>query len=121
MDLEPRLEILRQGGLLSPDNEERIRGIIAYFQNRQNIELTEDNAAAFITHMCSSLERISRDEPIQEIDPDVYQDATQEPTFEMAHRISLDIQELYPMIPDMELKFIIMHVGALLIKISDIC
>jgi len=113
--LEPRLAILRQGGLLNDENTRRVQDIIAFLQEQYNLELTEDNAAAFITHLCEALERISRGEEIGELAPDVYVAAKSEPVFDKALQLSLELQKRHPALPDSELRFITMHMGALLV------
>jgi len=114
--LEPRLAILRQGGILNDKNYGRIQDIIAFLRERLNIELTEGNAAIFITHLCAALERIGRGEKIEELDPDVYEATKSEPVFDKALSLSLELQKRHPVLPDSELKFITMHIGALLVE-----
>jgi len=111
--LESRVAILRRGGLLNDENYQRVQDIIAFLQEQYNLELTEDNATSFITHLCVALERISRGEEIGELDPDVYEAAKSEPIFDKALRLSLELQKRYPTLPDSEIKFITMHIGAL--------
>ncbi|RPF48715.1 PRD domain-containing protein [Hydrogenoanaerobacterium saccharovorans] len=117
MSLELRLGILRQSEMLSDNNYHKIQQVISYFKEKQNIDLNEENAATFITHLCSSLERISKGEKINEIDKDVYSSVKEESTFDQAVLISKDLQAMLPEIPDSELKFIIMHIGVLLGRI----
>ena len=112
--LEPRIALLRQGGLLNDDNYWRVQDIITFLREQHNLELTENTAATFITHLCAALERISRGEDIAELDPDVYETAKSEPVFDKALRLSLELQKLHPLLPDPEVKFITMHIGALL-------
>ena len=113
--LDPRLAILRQGGLLSYENYGRVQDIIALLREEHNLELTEDNAATFITHLCAALERISRGEITEELDPDIYEATKSEPVFDKALLISLELQKRHSILPDSELKFITMHIGALLV------
>jgi transcriptional regulatory protein LevR len=116
MSLEPRLRILREGGLLSDSNYQHVQNIIQYFQEKRGIELGEANAAVFVTHLCAALRRISQGETINEIDADVYSGVTSEPVFAKALAISQDIQALCPCIPDVEGKFLVLHVCTLLMK-----
>jgi len=105
---------LRQGGLLNDENYVLVQDIIAFLRVQYNLDLTEDNAASFITHICAALERISRGEKIEEMDPDVYETAKSELVFDKALQLVLELQKRHPVLPDSELKFITMHICALL-------
>jgi len=114
MDLEPRLAILREGGLLSDENYGRVREIITFLREKHGLDINEDNAAAFITHICAAFERICKGEGIEPIDPEIYEETQQEPTFGRALKISTEIQKLHFILPDEELSYITMHIGVLL-------
>jgi transcriptional antiterminator len=107
-----------QGGMLSEENCGRVKGIIAYFREKHGIALTEGNSAAFITHLCSALERISQGEVIAGIDPKVYEETKSEPTFEKALAISRDLLEMNPILPEAELDFITVHIGVVLASLE---
>ena len=52
MELKERMDLLLSAGVLSQKNYENVEKVIAYFKQQHGIELTEENAAAFITHLC---------------------------------------------------------------------
>ena len=114
MDLKPRLDILKEGGILSDENYERVLTIIEHFKTQYDIELTEENSSAFITHLCSAFERITNGEPVEELDKDIYEDVIIQPTFERANEISTKLKEMYPIIPESEVMFLNMHLNILL-------
>ena len=114
VDLMQRLDILRDGGVLSQENFERVLGIIAYFKDRHGIELTEENSSAFVTHLCSALERVSNGDPVEELDSEIYEDVVIQSTFERASQISGELREMHPMIPESELMYLNMHLNLLL-------
>ena len=120
MSLEPRLQLLMQGGTLSEENCGRVKGIIAYFREKHGIDLTEQNSAAFVTHLCSVFERVNKGEIIAEIDPKVYEETKSEPTFERALEISRDLLEMNPILPETELGFITVHIGVMGVKRSEV-
>jgi len=113
-DLMLRLDILKEGGVLGDENYCRVLHIIQHFEDRYGLVLTEENSSALVTHLCSALERVSRGEPVEELDSDIYEDVIIQPTFEKAHKISTELQEMYPMIPDSELMYLNMHLNILL-------
>jgi len=114
VSLLPRLDILREGGILSDENYERVLSVISHFKNRYGIELTEENASAFITHLCSALQRITNGEPVEALDKDIYEDVIIQPTFERANEISTELRDMYPIIPESELMYLNMHLNILL-------
>lgn len=114
MGLQLRLSILQQGGLLSKENYNIVLQIIEFLQNEHGFELNEENSAAFITHLCAALQRIAKGEEIPAIDSYVYESAMHEPAFERSFCISSEIQERYPILTDNEIKFITIHICALL-------
>jgi len=118
-DLSRRLCILKEGGVLSEKNFERVSCIIAHFSDRHGIELTEENASAFITHLCSALERISGGEPVVELDSDIYEDVIIHPMFQQASKISGELKQMYQMIPESELMYLNMHLNVLLEVVQD--
>mgnify|MGYP001015048374 CR=1 FL=1 len=112
--LDIRLGLLRDSDFLSEDNYQYIKEIIAFLEQELGTELTEDNAAALITHMAAAFERISKGEPVLALDPIVYEATKEEPSFPKANALSLAIQEKYPFIPDEEVQYITMHLGTML-------
>ena len=55
MDFEPRLSILRQAGMLSDEDYQKVQDVIRYFQEKYDLTLTEENASSMITHLCAAL------------------------------------------------------------------
>jgi len=118
-DLSRRLDILVEGGVLGEENFKRVSHIIRHFKERYGIELTDDNAGAFITHLCSALERIARGEPVGELDKEIYEDVVIHPMFSQADIISKELRDMYPMIPESELMYLNMHLSLLLETVQD--
>mgnify|MGYP003031240019 CR=1 FL=1 len=58
MNFEPRLSILRQAGMLSDEDYQKVQDVIRYFQEKYDLTLTEENASSMITHLCAALGRI---------------------------------------------------------------
>ena len=71
MELTTRLNILKDSGMLSEGNYNKVIKVIDYFYEVINIKLIEENAAMFITHLCSALERIDKNEIVNNIDEEM--------------------------------------------------
>ncbi|MDL2267025.1 PRD domain-containing protein [Desulfovibrio sp. OttesenSCG-928-G15] len=116
MTLETRLTTLRNGGLLNAENESMVRKVLAYFQEKRGITLDEELGGAFVTHLCACLQRISKGETINEMAPDIFEDIQADPYFNEAWAISLAIQEICPVIPETEVKYLALHTCVILAK-----
>ena len=109
MDFEPRLSILRQAGMLSDEDYQKVQDVIRYFQEKYDLTLTEENASSMITHLCAALGRIQRGEPVEPLD---------EPTFPKALEATQEIvRDTLPGLPENEQKFLTMHIGVLLAQV----
>lgn len=114
MDLTIRLQILKDAGQLSSENFEGILRIIEMFQRELNIKLTEENGAMLITHLAVAVERIKRNEPVDSIDADIYEEVKNSSRFKGAGAaLKLVEGELGIDIPENEKTFIMMHICAL--------
>jgi transcriptional antiterminator len=118
-DIKIRMNILKDSGTLSQKNYDNVIQVIKYFKDKYNIELTEENASAFVTHLCMALERADKGEPVEPLDRGVYEAASQEPTFAEASACSREIREILPQIPDVEAEYICMHVGVMLAALTE--
>ena len=106
--------MLREGGLLSEENEFLVRRVMAYFQEKRGITLGEAGGASLVTHLCACLQRIGRGEAVSEMAPDVYEDVQSDPNFATAWEISRDIQAICPVMPEAELKYLTLHTCVIL-------
>lgn len=114
MDLMERLNILKKSGTLSQKNYDNVMQVICYFREKRGLALTEENAAAFITHLCMALERIDKGEKTEPLDRKIYEEARFEPTFAEAESCCRDICEILPQISETEAEYISTHIGVLL-------
>lgn len=116
MDIMERVNILKNAGVLCEQNYLHVVSVIEYFKHEKNIELTEENSAAFITHLCMALERIDKEEEVEPLDREIYETASQEPGFEKASVCCRDIREILPQLSDAEVEYICVHVGVMLAR-----
>lgn len=114
MELTIRLNILRDSGLLSEENYNKILEVIKYFDEVKNIKLMEENASMFITHLSSALERIDKNETVNDLDEVVLESLKLEDSYNNAAIIVKDLKGVLGEIPDEEVNYIIMHICTLL-------
>jgi hypothetical protein len=118
MDITVRMNILKDAGKLSQKNYDRVVTIIDYFKEKYQIELTEENASAFITHVCSALERIDKGETVRPLNESIYKTVCQHPNFQNAWSCCTEMGQLLPGIPSEEMEYICTHVVVLLENIK---
>lgn len=114
MELTIRLNILRDSTLLSEENYNKILEVIKYFNEVKNIQLIEENASMFITHLSSALERIDKNETVNDLDEVVLESLKLEDSYNDAALIVKDLKSILGEIPDEEVNYIIMHICTLL-------
>ena len=96
----------------------RLTEVIAYFKQQHGIELTEENAAAFITHLCMALERLDKGEEVKPLDRAVFEEVQQEESYEQAAACCRDMNKILPQLPEAEVEYICTHVGVMLAALS---
>jgi transcriptional antiterminator len=114
MELDIRLQILKDADQICEETFEALKRVIEMFKNRWRIELTEDNGAMLITHLSVALERIKRGEEIKGIDSEIYNQIESHYEFEKCRQVLKDITyEAGINIPKSEETFIMMHLCTL--------
>ena len=94
MDLTIRLEILKNSGMLSERNYNKIVRVIEYFDKVKNIKLVEENASMFITHLCSALERIDKNEIVNDLDEDILEALRLEEKYNESMHLVKDLKDV---------------------------
>ena len=87
MSIRIRLDILLENSLITPDIYIDIMAFIKNTKNKFGLSLTEENAGMFITHLAAAFSRVSKNEAILEINPDIEIEVSQNKNY----KIALDI------------------------------
>ncbi len=74
MEIQYRLDILKTSGQISEKTYDQVEKIILHFKNNHNIEITEENGAMLVTHLCITLSRIEKDQKVNKIEDDIFKD-----------------------------------------------
>lgn len=119
MDIEIRLTILKDAGQLSLDHYKQVRKVIDYLEATHNIPVTEENGSMFITHLCSVLARITKQEEITPLDVLVFDALKEEPIYETAYITYQGIKDIIPDLPHYEEGYIISHLMAMMNSIEE--
>jgi transcriptional regulatory protein LevR len=65
--LEERLDILVESGQITADIRQHVRSVVEDLGQRYQVQLDEDNAGAFVTHLALACVRVARGEAITEV------------------------------------------------------
>lgn len=115
MELDIRLQILKDAGQITEETFEALKNVIKMFRNKWAIALTEENGAMLITHLSVAIERIKKGEIIEGIDSEVYREIENHEEFSKAKKMLKDIIEASnTQISGSEETFIMMHLCTLL-------
>lgn len=114
MELITRLNILKDSGMLSEGNYNKVIKVIEYFDDVKNIKLVEENASMFITHLCSALGRIENNETVNDIDEEIIEALKLEEKYNESMYLVKDLKNVIGEIPKEEVNFLVMHVCTLL-------
>ncbi|TDT61329.1 PRD domain-containing protein [Fonticella tunisiensis] len=114
MDLNIRLQILKDADQISLENYDAIIKVIEIFERELNIKLTEENGAMFITHLAIAFERIKKGEMVEDINDTIYEEIKNSSRFTSSEKfLELLEKELNIEIPESEKTFIMMHLCVL--------
>lgn len=103
--------------MLSEGNYNKVIKVIGYFNEVRNIKLIEENASMFITHLCSVLEKIDKNEIVNNIDDEILESLKLEEKYNESMYLVKDLKDVIGEIPKEEMNFLVMHVCTLLAKV----
>ena len=110
MSLTIRLQLLLTGNVINQYAYDCCLTIIELFKKEFDIELNERNAQQYITHLASALMRVTQQDMIDTVDPELYQEIIDSPYYEQATLICDKItSRLNITIPDAERQYLIMN------------
>lgn len=116
MDLTIRLNILRDAGQITEKTYNQIFNVMAFFKQKLEIELNEENGAMFITHLSSALTRIDEGKLVENIDEFVFEQVKSDINYKKSIEITNHLEEILGELPKQERDFIEMHICTLLNK-----
>lgn len=115
--LKTRLGILRDAGEITDEIYSAIREFIEDFEKKYKVNMTEDNASMFITHMAMALARIKKGEAVNPMDEILLEDIKGNDVYDELPEFYEKIEsKLNIEIPESEKGFIALHACSLLIN-----
>lgn len=110
MELDTRLQILRDAGQISLENHAAMLRIIGMFDQKWGIRLTEENGAMFITHFATAYERIRGSEKLDRMNEDTLKEIKENKNYNRAREMLMEIErEIDISIPENEENFLMLY------------
>ncbi len=113
MDFSERFSLYLESGMITEDDVATINRIIELFSEKYGIILTEENAAAFIAHLCMIYFRTSTGEEVEPLPDEIFQQLSDLDTYDQSKAILDDILE-FSQINDIERGYMLLHINNLL-------
>ena len=114
-DFSERLNLYKEGNMLDDNDIKDIKAIIKMFKDYYHIELTEENASVFITHICSAYNRNKTNYLLDELPKEVKEELLHLETYaeslNMLDRI-IDITSNY--LNQTEKDYMLLHINNLI-------
>ena len=119
MDFTERLELYREGEMITDDNVKTILNIIAMFREKYDIVLCEENADTFIAHLCAVFFRVRTGEPVEPLMEEVFAEVKGLETYPRSLEMLKNIEEVLgePLIRE-EQEYVLLHLNSLLEKLQ---
>ena len=110
MDFTERLDLYKEGGMLTDDDVKDVEAIIKMFKDDYGVELQEENADTFIAHICAAYSRNKSGEPVDELPEAVRSDMSEIYKEKYLHKAEVLIEAL-PYIQQFNRKVIVVKYG----------
>lgn len=115
MDFQERFKLYIDGGMITMNDIEEIKNIIRLFDEKYHIELCEENASFFISHICAMYHRNQTNERLDDITDNEMEEIQNLKTYSKSLRILEDIKkEIQIHVNDVEGKYLLLHINQIL-------
>ena len=122
MDFSERLELYREGGMLTDEDIRDVESIIALFKDKYGMVLEEENADFFIAHISAAYNRNKLGEPVEELPEEVMNELLSLETYEKSKEILGDILGCtHNPLSETERNYALLHINNLLANFKGNC
>ena len=120
MDFKERLDLYEEGGMIDKKDRADVEKIIAMFDQKHGIELSEENAGTFIAHLCAAFSRCHTHEDIDPVPEMIQEEIKGLGTYAESLDILKDVIELSDdRLNDVEKDYALMHINNVLAACRD--
>lgn len=115
MDFSERLNLYREGGMLTDEDIKDIEAILALFKDKYEMVLEEENADFFIAHISAAYNRNKTAEPVEELPEEVMSELLSLATYDKSKEILDDILRVtHNPLSETERNYALLHINNLL-------
>ncbi|MGL6101305.1 MAG: PRD domain-containing protein [Fusobacteriaceae bacterium] len=115
MRLQFRVENLNTSGIINDSTKNVVLEVISMFENKYEIILSEENGIMMITHLCKAIMRVKNNDPVKNIDGEVFKETLESEHFEKANIIYEELQKILDIVlPEDEKKYILVNICVIL-------
>lgn len=120
MDFKERLDMYKEGGMITEDDVKDIETVIKLFKDDYNIELCEENAATFIAHLAAAYSRNATKEELDDLSNDMLDEIKALDTYEESLKILDKIVEVTNNpLNDVERNYVLLHLNNLMANLTE--
>lgn len=117
MEIKARLELLQTTGTISKETCVLVERLIEETKTRWGLTLTEESAAALVTHVAMARDRILKGDIAAALDPAILAEIKESPAYERAEAIVTDWNNLLDnLLPEAERGYLLLHLCTLLVQ-----
>lgn len=113
MNFDERLNMYLDGEFIKKSDVDNINRIVSMFKEDEDMELNEENAGTFIAHLCAAYSRLDKDEEIDDLPDEVFEEIKSTPTYDKSLEIFKKIDDITKF-NDIEKKYVLLHLNNLL-------
>lgn len=115
MDFKDRLDMYVEGGMITQSDVEDVNAVIKLFKDNYEIELTEENAATFIAHLCAAYGRNTTKEELDDLSDEVMTEIENLDSYpESLEILNKIISVTKNPLNDVEKKYVLLHLNNLI-------
>lgn len=120
MDFKERLDMYKEGGMITDRDAKDIEAVIKLFKDDYNIELCEENAATFIAHLAAAYSRNATKEELDDLSNDMLDEIKALDTYEESLKILDKIVDVTNNpLNDVERNYVLLHLNNLMANLTE--
>lgn len=120
MDFKERLDMYKEGGMITDRDVKDIEAVIKLFKDDYNVELCEENAATFIAHLAAAYSRNATKEELDDLSNDMLDEIKALDTYEESLKILDKIVEVTNNpLNDVERNYVLLHLNNLMANLTE--
>jgi len=119
MDFTERLELYREGGMITDKDVEDVNAIVAMFQRKYGITLCEENADTFIAHLCAAFGRNTTGEAVVPLPDEVFAEVEELESYPLSRKMLEDLMAVSQnTLNEAEQRYALMHINNLIANLG---